>query len=99
MAMSKTRKVVLIISGIVIALVFVFLLGIAIIVSAIRGNRPSIRDNSVLVLKISGPLPDYVREDPVRKVFDGQPQSVSSLLAQFRIAELDNGLSATLLDI
>ena len=53
MAMSKTRKVVLIISGIVIALVFVFLLGIAIIVSAIRGNRPSIRDNSVLVLKMS----------------------------------------------
>src|SRR5881296_3666571 len=99
MAMSKTRKVVLIISGIVIALVLVFVLGIAIIVSAIRGNRPSIRDNSVLVLKISGPLPDYVPEDPIRKLFGGQPQSLSSLLAQFRKAKVDKRISAVLLEI
>ncbi|PYS57789.1 MAG: signal peptide peptidase SppA [Acidobacteria bacterium] len=99
MAMSKTRKVVLIISGIVIALVFVFLLGIAIIVSAIRGNRPSIRDNSVLVLKISGPLPDYVPEDPIRKLFGGQPQDLKSLLAQFRKAKVDKRISAVVLDI
>src|SRR5438552_581845 len=99
MAMSKTRKVVLIISGIVIALVLVFLLGIAIIVSAIRGNRPSIRDNSVLALKISGPLPDYVPEDPIRKLFGGQPQSLSSLLGQFRKAKVDKRISAVLLEI
>src|SRR5206468_11167992 len=99
MAMSKTRKVVLIISGIVIVLVLVFLLGIAIIVSAIRGNRPSIRDNSVLVLKISGPLPDYVPEDPIRKLFGGQPQSLSSLLGQFRKAKVDKRISAVVLDI
>src|SRR5437870_6532751 len=99
MAMSKTRKVVLIIAGIVMALVLVFVLGIAIIVSAIRGNRPSIRDNSVLVLKISGPLPDYVPEDPIRKLFGGQPQSLSSLLGQFRKAKVDKRISAVLLDI
>src|SRR6266568_7775771 len=99
MAMSKTRKVVLIISGIVIALVLVFLLGIAIIVSAIRGNRPSIRDNSVLALKISGPLPDYVPEDPIRKLFGGQPQSLSSLLAQFRKAKVDKRITAVMLEI
>src|SRR5260370_24028859 len=99
MAMSKTRKVVLIISGIVIALVLVFVLGIAIVVSAIRGNRPSIRDNSVLTLKISGPLPDYVPEDPIRKLFGGQPQDLKSLLAQFRKAKVDKRISAELLDI
>ena len=99
MAMSKTRKVVLIISGIVIAIVFVFMLGIAIIVSTIRGNRPSIRDNSVLALKISGSLPDYVPEDPIRKLFGGQPQSLSSLLAQFRKAKVDKRIGAILLDI
>src|SRR5256884_700057 len=99
MAMSKTRKVVLIIAGIVMALVLVFVLGIAIIVSAIRGNLPSIRDNSVLVLKISGPLPDYVPEDPIRKLFGGQPQSLSSLLGQFRKAKVDKRISAVLLDI
>src|SRR5437660_7388308 len=99
MAMSKTRKVVLIISGIVIALVLVFLLGIAIIVSAIRGNRPSIRDNSALTLKISSPLPDYVPEDPIRKLFGGQPQSLSNLLVQFRKAKVDKRITAVLVDI
>ncbi len=99
MAMSKTRKVVLIVSGIVMALVLVCVLGIAIIVSAIRGKRPSIRDNSVLVLKISGPLPDYVPEDPIRKLFGGQPQDLKSLLVQFRKAKVDKRISAVLLDI
>src|SRR2546429_9470913 len=99
MAMSKTRKVVLIIAGIVMALVLVFVLGIAIIVSAIRGNLPSIRDNSVLVLKLSGPLPDYVPEDPIRKLFGGQPESRSSLLGQLRRAKVDKRTSAVLLDI
>ena len=78
--MSKTRKVVLIISGIVIALVLVSVLGIAIIISAFRGNPPSIRDNSVLVLKVAGPLPDYVPDDPFRRLFGGQPLSLNSLL-------------------
>src|SRR5438046_6927429 len=59
----------------------------------------SIRDNSVLALKISGPLPDYVPEDPIRKLFGGQPQSLSSLLAQFRKAKVDKRISAVLLDI
>src|SRR6184192_3377304 len=99
MAMSKTRKVVLIISGIVIALVLVFLLGIAIIVSAIRGNRPSIRDNSVLALKISGPMPDYVPEDPFRRIFGAPPQSLNSLMTQFRKAKTDKRISAVVLNI
>src|SRR6266849_3047706 len=97
--MSKTRKVVLIISGIVIALVLVFVLGIAIIVSAFRGNPPSIRDNSVLVLKVSGPLPDYVPDDPFRRLFGGQPQSLSILLAQLRKAKVDKRITAVLLEI
>ena len=40
-----------------IALVLVVVVGIAIIVSAFRGSPPSIRDNSVLALKVSGPPP------------------------------------------
>src|SRR6266852_7860911 len=99
MAMSKTRKVVLIISGIVVALVLVFVLGIAIIVSAFRGNPPSIHDNSVLALKVSGPLPDYVPDDPFRRLFGGQPQSLSSLRAQFRKAKVDKRITAVILDI
>ena len=99
MAMSTTRKVVLIISGIVMAVVLVFVVGLAIIVSMFRTKPVSIRDNSVLALKISGPLPDYVPEDPIRKLFGGQPQSLSSLLGQFRKAKVDKRISAVLLDI
>jgi protease IV len=99
MAMSKTRKVVLIISGIVLALVMIVVFGIAMFVSALRGDRPSIRDNSVLALKISGPMPDYVPDDPFRRIFGGQPQSLSSLLAQFRKAKVDKRITAVLLDI
>src|SRR5260370_33131558 len=97
--MSKTRKVVLIISGIVIALVLVGVLGIAIIVSAFRGNPPSIRDNSVLVLKVAGPLPDYVPDDPFRRLFGGQPLSLNSLLAQLRKAKVDKRITAVMLEI
>ena len=40
MAMSTTRKVVLTIGGILLGLVLIVVVGIAIIVSALRGNRP-----------------------------------------------------------
>src|SRR6266850_7925696 len=97
--MSKTRKVLLIIAGVVIALVLACVLGIAIIISAFRGNPPSIRDNSVLVLRVAGPLPDFVPDDPFRRLFGGQPLSLNSLLAQLRKAKVDKRISAVLLEI
>src|SRR5712675_2584135 len=99
MAMSKTRKIVLIISAVVLGLVMIAVLGIAIVVSALRGNRPSIQDNSVLTLRISGALPDYVPDDPFRRIFGAQPQSLGSLLAQFRKAKTDKRIAAVMLDI
>lgn len=99
MAMSTTRKTVLIISSILIALVLVFVVGIAIVVSLVRGERVSIQDNSVLALKISGPLPDYVPDDPFLRILSGQPQSLNSLLMQFRKAKSDKRITAVLLDI
>jgi len=97
--MSTTRKVVLIIGGILLGLALIVVVCAAIIVSALRGNRPSIRDNSVLALKISGPLPDYVPDDPFRRIFGAQPQSLSSLLTQFRKAKADKRISGVMLDI
>lgn len=99
MAMSKTRKIVLIISAVVLGLVMIVVLGIAIVVSSLRGNRPSIQDNSVLTLRISGALPDYVPDDPFRRIFGAQPQSLGSLLAQFRKAKVDKRITAVMLDI
>src|SRR5437016_502616 len=99
MAMSTTRKVVLTIGGILLGLTLIVVVCVAIVVSALRGNRPSIRNNSVLALKISGPLPDYVPDDPFRRLFGAPPQSLSSLLTQFRKAKTDKRISAVMLDI
>jgi protease-4 len=99
MAMSTTRKVALIIGGIVLFLVMVVVLGIALVFSALRGNRPSIQDNSVLALRISGPMPDYVPDDPFRRIFGAPPQSLGSLMAQFRKAKVDKRITAVMLDI
>jgi protease-4 len=97
--MSTTRKVVLIVGSILLGLVLIVVVCVAILVSALRGNRPSIRDNSVLALKISGSLPDYVPDDPFRRLFGAPPQSLSSLLTQFRKAKTDKRISAVMLDI
>lgn len=99
MAMSSTRKVALIIGGIVLFLIVIVVLCVALVFSALRGNRPSIQDNSVLALRISGALPDYVPDDPVRRIFGAQPQSLGSLLAQFRKAKVDKRITAVMLDI
>src|SRR5205807_3754771 len=87
------------VGGIVLFFVMVIVIGVAIVASALRGNRPSIQDNSVLALKISGPLPDYVPDDPFRRLFGAQPQSLGILLAQLRKAKVDKRITAVLLDI
>jgi protease IV len=99
MAMSTTRKTVLIIGGTLLGLVLIFVVGMAILVSAFRGDRPSIRDNSVLALRVSGSLPDYVPDNALNRLFGNPPQSLGSLMAQFRKAKVDKRISAMVLDI
>jgi protease IV len=99
MAMSRTRKTVLIITSIVVALVLVVLIGLAVIVAAFRKNTPTIRDNSVLALRVAGPLRDYVPDDPFRKFFGGTDQSLSNLLWQFKKAKVDKRIKAILLEV
>ena len=54
MAMSRTRKIALIVSGIVAALVLVLIIGIALIFAAVRGSEPDVKDNSVLAIRLGG---------------------------------------------
>ena len=98
MAMSKTAKVILIVGG---ALFVTLIIGIIVIaVLAEQMGRPSVPENSVLVLSVSGALPDYVAEEPLGKAVGiQQPQSFSSLLTQMRKAKIDNRIGAVLLDI
>lgn len=98
MAMSKTSKILLLLGGIFIALLLVAV--IAIIFAVGTMGRPSVAENSVLVLSVSGGLPDYVPEEPLAKALGiPQQQSFSSLLTQLRKARVDNRISAVMLDI
>lgn len=96
--MSKSGKILLLVGGILLALLIVGI--IAIIFAARSMNSPSVADNSVLVLSVSGELPDYVADEPLAKAFGiKQEQSFTSLLTQLRKAKVDKRISAVMLDI
>src|SRR6185312_10087533 len=99
MAMSKTRKTILINSGILLGVILIGTLAVALVVSAFRGKSPSIQDNSVLAVKISGSLPDYVPDDPFRRLLGGQPQDLKTVLTNLRKAKVDRRITAVMLDI
>jgi protease-4 len=99
MAMSGTRKTLIIVGSIVIGLILVVLIGLAVLVAALRNTEPPIAQNSVLTLRVSGMLPDYVPEDPLLKLLGGTDQSLSSLVEQFRKAKVDNRIKAIILQI
>lgn len=97
--MSGTRKAILIIVGILGAVVLVVAIGVALIWATFRKSEPSIRDNSVLTLRVAGPLPDYSPDDPFKKWFGGPDQSLTGLVMQFKKAKVDKRIKAILLDI
>jgi protease IV len=97
--MSGTRKAVLIIFGILGALIIVAFLGIAVLWAALRKGEPTIRDNSVLTLRVAGSLPDYTPDDPFKRYFGGPDQSLTGLVMQFKKAKVDKRIKAILLDV
>jgi protease IV len=99
MAMSGTRKTALIIVGILGVLLLVGILGIAVIWIALRKGEPTIRNNSVLALRVTGTLPDYSPDDPFKKFFGGPDQSLTGLIMQFKKAKVDTRIKAIVLDI
>ncbi|HMO81832.1 MAG TPA: signal peptide peptidase SppA [Pyrinomonadaceae bacterium] len=98
MAKSKTAKWILIIGG----LLFVFLIAavVGLVLVADRLGQPSVPNNSVLVLSITGDLPDYVPEDPLARALGiTESQSFTGLLTQLRKAKVDDRIGAVLLNI
>jgi protease-4 len=99
MAMSRRRKIVLIVVGLLLALLVAFIIGIVMLLSMFRKSEPVVRDNSVLVLKVKGSLPDYVPEDALRRLLGGDDASLTNLLLQIKKAKVDKRIGAILLDI
>jgi protease IV len=98
MATSRTAKIILIVGGIALTLGIVMVIGLALLVRSM--GRPDVPENSVLVLSVSGSLPDHAPEDELAKALGiGQTQSFTSLLTQLRKAKVDSRIGAVLLDI
>jgi len=97
--MSGTKKALLIVGGIVAVFALVAVIGIAIVVSVFRKSEPSIRDNSLLTLRVAGSLPDYSPDDPFKKYFGGPDQSLTGLVMQFKKAKVDKRIKTILLEV
>jgi protease-4 len=98
MAMSKTGKILLITGSVLVVFFLIAIIGIALLAESL--GKPDVPNNSVLVLNVSGELPDYSAEDPTAKLFGMEsPQSFSSLMTQMRKAKVDSRIGAVLLNV
>jgi len=96
--MSRNKKI-LIGAG---AVLFILLVVVIIAAALFFGtyNRTTVAENSVLILNVSGSLPDYAPEDPVADAVGiGSGRSFAGLLTQLRKAKADSRIGAVLLDI
>lgn len=97
--MRRGSKIALIVIGILLALVLVVVGVVAVVVMSLN-SEPEVQNNSVLVLKVEGTLPDFTNADELSSRFFGaQSNSLSNLLLQLRKAKSDNRIRAVLLDI
>lgn len=88
----------MIVGGLIFVFIIVAVIGIALMAESL--SRPSVAENSVLVLSVSGDLPDYVPEEPFAKALGIQhKQSFSNLLTQLRKAKVDSRVGGVVLDI
>jgi protease-4 len=100
MAMSRGGKIFLWVAGLLVLLALVVVLSIVLLFASFGEGEPDIRDNSVLVLKLEGALPDYVPEDPFASRFLGRDdQSLTRLLSNIKKAKADKRIGAILLEI
>ncbi|MGH9949342.1 MAG: signal peptide peptidase SppA, partial [Pyrinomonadaceae bacterium] len=98
MAASKTAKVLLIVGGLLFVFFIVGLIGLVLLMGSL--SKPSVAPNSVLILNVSGGLPDYVPDDEFAKALGiGQQQSFTGLLTQIRKAKVDQRISGMVLNI
>jgi protease-4 len=99
MAMSRGRKIAIILGSLFLIFVLVVVIGIALLFSMFRAHEPTVRDNSVLVLNVAGELPDYVPDTFAKRVFGNDRMSFTGLIEQLRKAKVDKRIGGVLLEI
>lgn len=96
--MSKTSKGCLISAGIGIGLSLIFLIFLSVILSF--SSSVYVEDNSVLVINVSGTIPEYYPKDPTLELLDiPEPISFSSLITQLRKAKVDKRIKGVILEL
>src|SRR5689334_6698736 len=97
--MTRRSKVILILFGVFCALALLCVVVVVGVIMAI-GSEPTIPNNSVLVVKVEGSLPDYTNADPISaRFFGAETNSLSNMLLQLRKAKADKRVGAVLLDV
>jgi protease-4 len=97
--MSCGRKIAIILGSLFLVFVLVVFIGIALLLSMFRGSEPVVRDNSVLVLKVDGELPDYVPDTFAKRVFGNDEWSLTALVEQLQKAKVDKRIRGVFLEI
>jgi protease-4 len=96
--MSKTKKIWIGVAAAVFILLIVGIVAIALLFGTL--DRTTIAQNSVLVLDISGEMPDYAPNDPLAESLGmSSSRSFTGLMTQIRKAKADSRIGAVLLDI
>lgn len=96
--MSKTKKIWIGVAAAVFILLIVGIVAIALIFGTL--GRTTVADNSVLVLDVSGDMPDYAPNDPLAESLGmSSNKSFTGLMTQIRKAKVDSRIGAVLLDI
>ncbi|HEY0097380.1 MAG TPA: signal peptide peptidase SppA [Pyrinomonadaceae bacterium] len=98
--MSRSGKIFLWVAGLLVALALVVVIGAVMLLALFADDSPDVRDNSVLVLKVEGALPDYAPEDPFASRFLGRDdRSLTRLLSNIKKAKADKRIGAILLEL
>lgn len=96
--MTRTSKILLGAGAALFVIILIAIIAFALIVGTL--GRTSVPENSLLVVNVTGSLPDYAPVDPIAESLGmGQGRSFTGLLTQLRKAKVDKRIGAVLLDI
>jgi protease-4 len=98
-SIKKISRKILIVLGIVNALIFALVIGMILLINY-RSKEPYLSHNTVLVLRLEGPLPDYVYVDSLSSRIFGAPSvSVTGITEQLKKAKTDKRIGAVIIDL
>lgn len=96
--MTRTSKILLGAGAVIFVIALIAIIAFALIAGTL--GRTSVPENSLLIVNVTGSLPDFAPNDPVAESLGmGSSRSFTSTLTQLRKAKADKRIGAVLLDI